>query len=170
MRLLPVALAAIALAGLLALVFVDRIDDFDEVATPAATTTTATEPERGPLVDPADATTTTTAAPAPKRVVKPRPNVDHIWDRIADCESGEWDANGDPIPGSARWDDQRNGYEGGLHWLPSTWDDARTLSGLDVPTRAWQATREQQIAVAEVWLAATSWDQWPKCSTKVGAR
>ncbi len=53
------------------------------------------------------------------------------WDRLADCESGDWDGNGYPISGSARWDygvnfSHGDSYEGGLNFHPGTWDSYRS--------------------------------------------
>jgi len=94
------------------------------------------------------------------------------WDRLADCESGDWGANGVPISGSARWNYGINFshgdiYEGGLNFHPGTWDSYR--SG-DMPGHAGQASRSQQIAVAEQVLADQGWGAWPVCSSKIGLR
>lgn len=78
-----------------------------------------------------------------------------IWDAIARCESG------------GNWADTRGGYEGGVHFLHSTWVAA---GGRRYAEHAYQATREQQIEIAQSWLERTSWAQWPVCSRKVGAR
>lgn len=79
-----------------------------------------------------------------------------VWDGVAACESGN------------RWGiDTGNGYSGGLQFLPATW---RGFGGLQYAPAAHQATREQQIAVAERVLAAQGWDAWPVCSRKAGAR
>lgn len=80
---------------------------------------------------------------------------DETWDRIAACESGQ------------RWDDTRGGYEGGLHFAHDTWVRA---GGRQFAEHAYQASREQQIQVANSWLARTSWAQWPACSRKLGLR
>lgn len=95
-----------------------------------------------------------------------------IWNRLADCESGEWDRNAVPAPGSARWDygtrPGENGmYEGGLQFLPATWDGFRDPG---MPDHAGNASPEQQIAVAERVLAAQGWGAWPVCSRKIGVR
>lgn len=120
-------------------------------STTVATTTTSTPPTR-----------TTVAAPAP---VRSATTVD--WDYLADCESGEWDANRVPIRGTARWNDQSGGYEGGVHFAPSTWDGAKPVG---YPDGAHQATREQQIVVAEIVLDQQGPGAWPVCSRKVGMR
>jgi hypothetical protein len=75
------------------------------------------------------------------------------WDRLAQCESGgNWSIN------------TGNGYSGGLQFAPSTW---RAFGGVG---RAHQASREQQIAVAERVLAKQGWGAWPACSRKLGLR
>ena len=78
------------------------------------------------------------------------------WDAMAQCESGgNWSAN------------TGNGYYGGLQFLPSTWQAA---GGGQYAALPHQATREQQIAVANSWLSRTSWSQWPACSASLGLR
>jgi hypothetical protein len=75
------------------------------------------------------------------------------WDRIAACESGgDWHIN------------TGNGYSSGLQFTPETW---REFGGHGA---AWQASREEQIAVAERVLAAQGWGAWPVCSRKAGVR
>jgi len=75
-----------------------------------------------------------------------------VWDKIAQCESGgNWSIN------------TGNGYYGGLQFSASTWS-AYGGSG-----SASNASREQQIAVAERVLAAQGWGAWPVCSRKAGA-
>jgi hypothetical protein len=106
-------------------------------------------------------TTTTTAPPPPPsppapRLPQPSQGGGTVWDRLAECESGgDWSAN------------TGNGHSGGLQWLHDTWVRAGGLA--HAPT-AWQATREQEIVVAEAWLARTSWAQWPACSRRLGLR
>ncbi len=76
-----------------------------------------------------------------------------VWDRVAQCESGgNWSTN------------TGNGYYGGLQFSPSTW---RAYGGTG---SAANASREQQIAVAERVLDAQGWGAWPVCSRKAGAR
>ncbi|MEK6438275.1 transglycosylase family protein [Pseudonocardia sp. T1-2H] len=73
------------------------------------------------------------------------------WDALAQCESsGNWSIN------------TGNGFSGGLQFTPSTW---QAFGGQGVPENA---TREQQIAVAENVLAAQGWNAWPACSQKLG--
>lgn len=74
------------------------------------------------------------------------------WDAVAQCESsGNWSAN------------TGNGFSGGLQFTPSTW---RAFGGSGA---ASQASREQQIAVAERVLAAQGPGAWPVCSKKSGS-
>ncbi|WP_183407797.1 resuscitation-promoting factor [Nocardioides marmoriginsengisoli] len=69
------------------------------------------------------------------------------WDRIAQCESGgNWHIN------------TGNGYYGGLQFSLGTW---RANGGVGYPH---QASREQQIAVAErVRKASGGYGAWPHC-------
>jgi hypothetical protein len=97
------------------------------------------------------------------------------WDRLADCESGDWiDGGASFVEGSARWDYgidfAHEGYEqfqGGLNFDPGTWDAFRDP---DMPDHAGNASREQEIVVAERVLAEQGWGAWPRCSEMVGLR
>ena len=74
-----------------------------------------------------------------------------VWDRIAQCESGgNWHIN------------TGNGFYGGLQFTLSTW---RGYGGTGMPQ---DASREQQIAVAQRVQAAQGWGAWPVCSRKAG--
>ena len=77
---------------------------------------------------------------------------DTTWDDLAQCESGgDWSTN------------TGNGYSGGLQFSPSTWE-AYGGSG-----SASDASRGEQIAVAERVLDSQGWGAWPSCSQQVGA-
>lgn len=79
---------------------------------------------------------------------------DSVWDRLARCEAtGNWNIN------------TGNGYSGGLQFAPSTWS---AYAPPGYPAVAWQATREQQIVVGELVLAAQGWNAWPSCSRELG--
>jgi hypothetical protein len=79
---------------------------------------------------------------------------DSDWDRLAQCESGgNWAIN------------TGNGYHGGLQFAPSTWN---AYGGGDYAPTAAEASREQQIAVAERVLAGQGWGAWPSCSSSLG--
>ena len=81
---------------------------------------------------------------------------DSDWDRLAQCEAGgNWQIN------------TGNGYHGGLQFSPSTW---RAYGGGQFAPFAFQATREQQIAIAEKVLAGQGWGAWPSCSSRLGLR
>ena len=83
-----------------------------------------------------------------------------VWDALARCEaSGRWDA--------VRFIDGEAAYFGGLQFAPTTWDAFRPD---DFPALASDATREQQIAVAERVLARQGWGAWPACSERLGLR
>ncbi|WP_406269937.1 DUF3235 domain-containing protein [Nocardia sp. NBC_00881] len=79
---------------------------------------------------------------------------DSEWDRLAQCEAGgNWGIN------------TGNGFQGGLQFSPSTW---RAHGGQEYAATANQASREQQIAVAEKVLASQGWGAWPSCSSSLG--
>lgn len=85
---------------------------------------------------------------------------DTIWDALARCESGN------------RWDVVRRvnanlSYYGGLQFHPGTWTRNRPA---DFPAFANEATREQQIVVAERVLARQGWGAWPACARRLGLR
>ncbi len=151
------AVAGVVLA--LGMAFFDRMDaDFERVRVASTSETTDVAQLIAPLV---------VERPAAHRVDTYRPSRSWTWDEMGDCESGDWDRQAHPIAGTARWDDRRGGYEGGLHFLNGTWLQA---GGARFAQHAYDATREQQIEVAEDWLARTSLAQWPKCSYVIGAR
>ena len=80
---------------------------------------------------------------------------DGEWDRVAGCESGgNWGIN------------TGNGYHGGLQFSQGTW--AAHGGGEFAPT-ANQATRDQQIAVAERVLATQGRGAWPVCGHGLSA-
>lgn len=73
------------------------------------------------------------------------------WDSLAQCESGgNWGIN------------TGNGYAGGLQFSPSTW------AAYGGTGSAANASREQQIAVAEKVRAGQGWGAWPACAAKLG--
>ena len=74
---------------------------------------------------------------------------DSEWDTVASCESsGNWAIN------------TGNGYFGGLQFDQNTWE---RNGGLRYAARADLATREEQIAIAEVTRARQGWGAWPVC-------
>ena len=79
-----------------------------------------------------------------------------IWDAIAGCEAGgNWGIN------------TGNGYYGGVQFDQGTWE---ANGGLRYASRADLATREEQIAVAEVTRSRQGWGAWPVCSGRAGTR
>lgn len=74
------------------------------------------------------------------------------WDAIASCESGNnWAIN------------TGNGYYGGVQFDQNTWE---RNGGLRYADRADLATREEQIAIAEVTRARQGWGAWPVCGRR----
>ena len=79
---------------------------------------------------------------------------DSVWDDLAKCESGgNWSIN------------TGNGYYGGLQFSYSTWHSNGGGAYAEYPH---QATREEQIAVAERLRAAAGYAPWPACRAKLG--
>ncbi|MFG2970118.1 MULTISPECIES: transglycosylase family protein [unclassified Streptomyces] len=73
------------------------------------------------------------------------------WDTVAQCESGgNWSIN------------TGNGYYGGLQFSASTW---AAYGGTAYAAQANQATKAQQITIAEKVLAAQGKGAWPVCGT-----
>ncbi|WP_299563095.1 resuscitation-promoting factor [uncultured Mycolicibacterium sp.] len=79
----------------------------------------------------------------------------HLWEALAQCEAGgNWSIN------------TGNGYYGGVQFDQNTWE---RNGGLRYAPRADLATKEEQIAIAEVTRARQGWGAWPVCSGRVGA-
>lgn len=71
------------------------------------------------------------------------------WDRVASCEAGgNWSIN------------TGNGYYGGLQFSSSTW---AAYGGKAYASQANQASKSQQIAVAEKVLKGQGKGAWPSC-------
>jgi hypothetical protein len=87
------------------------------------------------------------------------------WDQLADCESGSWGANKVPNQGTANWAATRAIYQGGLQFAAGTWDVYREPS---FPADAQDATREQQIVVAEKVITRQGPRAWPTCAPRLG--
>ena len=104
----------------------------------------------------------TPARPSVQRVgAKPGTQVPLVsngatWDALASCESsGNWAIN------------TGNGFYGGVQFNQNTWV---RHGGLRYAPRADLATREEQIAIAEVTRARQGWGAWPVCSGRIRAR
>ena len=99
---------------------------------------------------------------APVRQVQTRPAVvvdpsdPGVWDALAHCETGgNWAT--DSVPG----------FAGGLGFANGTW---ASNGGTDYASSAADATREQQIEVAQRVLEGSGWGAWPGCSDLLGLR
>jgi hypothetical protein len=80
---------------------------------------------------------------------------DSEWDHVAACESGgNWGIN------------TGNGYRGGLQFSQGTW---AAHGGGEFASSANQATRDQQIAVAERVLSTQGRGAWPVCGRGLSA-
>jgi|SRR5688572_5525143 len=77
-----------------------------------------------------------------------------VWDDLAQCESGgNWAIN------------SGNGYYGGLQFNHGTWHGYGGGEFADYPH---EATREEQIIVAERLRAARGYAPWPACRAELG--
>ncbi|KOG35265.1 LysM peptidoglycan-binding domain-containing protein [Streptomyces resistomycificus] len=77
------------------------------------------------------------------------------WDAVAQCESGgNWSIN------------TGNGYYGGLQFSASTW---AAYGGTQYAAQANQASKAQQIAVAEKVLASQGKGAWPSCGVNLSS-
>ncbi|SDM82207.1 LysM domain-containing protein [Streptomyces sp. cf386] len=73
------------------------------------------------------------------------------WDAVAQCESGgNWSIS------------TGNGYYGGLQFSASTW---AAYGGTQFASTADQASKDQQIQIAEKVLAGQGKGAWPHCGT-----
>ncbi|MFC1432663.1 transglycosylase family protein [Streptacidiphilus sp. N1-3] len=76
------------------------------------------------------------------------------WDKVASCESGgDWSIN------------TGNGYYGGLQFSASTWAG---YGGTSYASTADQASKGQQITIAEKVLASQGPGAWPVCGPRAG--
>src|SRR4051812_38613583 len=115
--------------------------------TTSTTTTTAPAFIAGPVVHRRPVTTTTTTIAVPGR--------GWTWDQLAACEAG------------GRWTATRGVYQGGLQFDARTWDHYVTAFP-GFPADAQDASREQQISVAEQVLAREGPKAWPTCGPRIG--
>lgn len=125
------------------------------------TTVPETVVETTTTIDWSFLTTTTTVYVAPKPKTEPvYVDGDTVWDDLAYCESrGNWAAN------------TGNGFGGGLQFMHqrsySTWN---SFGGKEFAENPWEASREEQIVIAERVLDSSGWGAWPACSRKLGLR
>ncbi|MDO5493599.1 MAG: transglycosylase family protein, partial [Nesterenkonia sp.] len=75
----------------------------------------------------------------------------NVWDRLAECESnGNWSIN------------TGNGYYGGLQFSQQSWNAA---GGSGSPANA---SKGEQIRVAQNLHSMQGWGAWPSCSAQLG--
>lgn len=131
-----------------------QVPSADEQLTPRsmpgytnAVASSDTDEASGPSIS---STAQTAPSTTPQPVVTTAANTS-VWDRLAQCESsGNWGI------------DTGNGYYGGLQFTLSSW---RSVGGTGYPN---QASRDEQIALAEKLQATQGWGAWPACSTMLG--
>jgi hypothetical protein len=151
---------AIAVVG----VVTDATDAVGEEPTPVVEVTMADQGDMYAAM--ADISAAIAALPKPPpptaRRVQTRPAVivdpsdPGVWDELAHCETrGNWAT--DSVPG----------FSGGLGFAHGTW---RAMGGREFADIAADATREQQIEIAQRVLEASGWGAWPGCSRLLGLR
>ena len=101
------------------------------------------------------------AANPPARLVEKSnydPGDGSRWDQLAKCEcGGNWGCN------------TGNGFGGGLQFMhQSSYSTWLSYGGGEFAPHPWEASREQQIVVAERVLASSGYKAWPGCSRKFG--
>ena len=101
------------------------------------------------------------AANPPARLVEKSnydPGDGSRWDQLAKCEcGGNWGCN------------TGNGFGGGLQFMhQSSYSTWLSYGGGEFTPHPWEASREQQIVVAERVLASSGYKAWPGCSRKFG--
>lgn len=159
-----VALAAVVLVMAIAVIGVvtDAADATGEPATPEATVTMADHGDMYAAMADISLAIGSLPKPVPARRVQSRaavivdPSDPGVWDALAHCETrGNWAT--DSVPG----------FSGGLGFAHGTW---RSMGGGEFADVAADATREQQIVVAQRVLESSGWGAWPGCSDLMGLR
>lgn len=132
--------------------------DTDDVSTaPRTTVRTSTGSEsatRSRTIPHAQSTASVRTTPTSRSASRPAATTtgSTVWDKIAQCESGgNWSIN------------TGNGFYGGLQFTQSTW---QAFGGTG---SASNASRSEQIAVAQRVQASQGWGAWPVCSVQAGA-
>jgi hypothetical protein len=117
------------------------------------------QPMPTPGAAPMEATLYSTSTPPAPAAAAPAPapvtySGSSVWDDLAQCESGgNWAIN------------TGNGYYGGLQFSYATWHG---YGGGEFAEYPHQATRQEQIIVAERLRAARGYAPWPACRDKLG--
>jgi Transglycosylase-like domain len=130
-----------------------------EAATGSDAEALVSRPDDVPASVTMEATLVFIAPPAPPAASAPAAPVatysgNSVWDDLAHCESsGNWAIN------------TGNGYYGGLQFSLGTWNG---YGGAEFAEYPHQATRAEQITVAERLRDARGYQPWPACRAKLG--
>lgn len=127
------------------------VTSMEMVGTVETSTTTSS-------VAPTTTSTVVIAPPAPKPAsIQPS---QERWDQLAQCEcGGNYGCN------------TGNGFGGAFQFMHQTsYSSWRAYGGEQFSEHPWEASREQQIAVAERIYNSVGWSAWPGCSRKLGFR
>ena len=141
----------------------DMIYPGDTLRVPAADEQLAERPLPADVVAAAPAPAAPAPAPAPQvlgaQTYRAAPTYSapaavasgSVWDRLAMCGSGgNWAIN------------TGNGFYGGLQFTLSSW---QAVGGSGYPNLA---SREEQIARAQILQSRQGWGAWPACAAKLG--
>lgn len=140
------------------LIFVGQVIDLSQTAAAPAVSSSSSDDGSGGSSESEswESESEESSAPAPEPEAAPAQSSgggSGVWDQLAECESGgNWSAN------------TGNGYSGGLQFAQGTWE---ANGGTGSPA---DASREEQIRVAENVQASQGWGAWPACSDKLGLR
>jgi hypothetical protein len=120
---------------------------------------------QGVVVEPTTTTiampTTTVPSPPPTyKVAAPAQPTAERWDALAQCEcGGNYGCN------------TGNGFGGAFQFMhQASYSSWRSYGGEEFAAHPWEASREQQIVVAERIYNSVGWSAWPACSRKLGFR
>jgi hypothetical protein len=118
---------------------------------PSALTATTAKKAPATTAAPSPRPTTATTRPPAVRLAAPAPtsSSDAVWDRLAQCESGNTNDLGAP-------------YYGYWQFSEATW---LGLGQVGLPS---DHTREQQLVVAKRLQAMSGWSPWPGCARSLG--
>jgi LysM repeat protein len=135
----------------------DLIFPGEQLRVPAADETLVPRdiPVNQQLASPSQPVSAQAAAPQPQHAAStytaPSTADTSVWDSIAACESGgNWAIN------------TGNGYYGGLQFTLSSWQG---VGGSGYPS---DASRDEQIARAQILQSRQGWGAWPACTAKLG--
>lgn len=77
------------------------------------------------------------------------------WEKLAECESGgDWSIN------------TGNSFSGGVQFTDQSWE---SFGGTKYADHAYEASKEEQMEIANKVLEGQGWGAWPGCTSKLGS-